>query len=161
MENYSQQKNQSVYSVGSVVLGSFFGGPVATLWMMYTNSRASNKKIPAIKVVLTAVLYYFFLVAYSFFYLYDYLSDRSCPSSSYCPAVMPSSSPIIPFYILLSLALYSAIVWFSLDRIAIGRFLKNSAKKRSYWDVLIIVLVSLFVMVFSVSAAMFWRDGSL
>ena len=53
---YNIKNKLSVYSVGSIVLGSFFGGPITNLFMVYKNSIALSKRIPAMKFCLIVFL---------------------------------------------------------------------------------------------------------
>lgn len=152
MENNSQQKNQSVYSVGSIVLGSFFGGPIATLVMVYKNSVALGKRIPALKFcifTLLAFLFYFAILfagseSYSAYQNSDIFSVIYYSDIYQAYSISLGMVEVLVWFSM-AIAVYSLLVWLFLDKKSIKDFLENGSKKRNFFG---IVIISFVVMIF-------------
>lgn len=157
MNNNLQQKNQSVYSVGSIVLGSFFGGPIATLFMAYKNSIVFNKRMAGTRysmfILLTFLIYSAVLLAWFSIVLANpeeaifFLSD----TSFYSPVVS-----CLFLFIFLPNVFYSLLVWFALDKDCIDDFLKKGFKKRNFFGILLLVILSFIVMIIFVGLFLYW-----
>lgn len=152
MENNSQQKNQNVYSVGSIVLGSFFGGPVATMWMVYKNSVVFNKRIPAMKLCLLSLLAFllYFAILFAGSESYSAYQNSDIFSVIYYSDIYQAYSINLGMFEVLvwfsmAIAFYSLVVWLVLDKKSIKDFLEKGFKKRNFFG---IMLISFVVMTF-------------
>lgn len=150
---YNIKNKLSVYSVGSIVLGSFFGGPITNLFMVYKNSIALSKRIPAMKfcliVFLNFLVYFGCIIAgYQAYCSYRY-NDTFDPMRYFSlNKAYYRVTPELLAWQLLPIVIYSLLVWLVLDKKNINDFLKKGSKKRNFFDILLLLILSLFVMSF-------------
>lgn len=156
MNNNLQQNNQSIYSVSSIVFGSFFGGPLVTLFMLSRNALVLGNRNEVLRIFMiagSAVLTFYFVV-YLFgnfnplmFWLHDHIwsvfYDNDGRIGNYDPRRYW-------WLALISYAMvYSVLVWLLLNRGVIDNFLKNGGQRKSTFNVVIVsCAVSLVIFCF-------------
>ncbi len=153
MENNYQQKNQSVYSVSSIVLGSFFGGPLFTLFMICRNAVVFDKKKEVLRVFMVAgaAVLAFYCVGYlfdNFNYLMFWFHDHVWSLFYSNDVRIGNYDPrrYLRLALITYAAVYSALVWLLLNRSAIDNFLKKGGQKKSVLSVFIVSCIGLLAM---------------